>query len=214
MGFMTPLVRASTIVAAGMVARVARFGARSMAGSWQPLQRVLNTPSPAAAGAWACAANGRASPKARAAAASVDLKFIPPGTFFCFAPNSRAVFAPRFQGRGQGPRRRRRPAGRALALKRAAFARPLGALGEGVADIRVRDGQLVSQARERGDQDRGAQGGDQPVLDGGGAGLVLRKARQKPEHGSAFPNAIWPARDDKASASDRVVFKARMPQRV
>src|SRR5437899_13071410 len=79
MGFMTPLVSASTIVAGGRVASVARFGARSIAGSWQALQRVLNTASPAVA-VWARAASGKASAQAKAASAtSLDVKLIPPG---------------------------------------------------------------------------------------------------------------------------------------
>src|SRR5258708_28235722 len=100
---MTPLVRASTIVPAGRVASVARFGARSIAGSWQALQRLLNTTSPGEA-AWARAANGKASAQATAAsAARLDVKLIPPRTLFDFAHIAGAFLRPDFSADSARP---------------------------------------------------------------------------------------------------------------
>jgi hypothetical protein len=46
MGAITPVVNAVTMSPGERKANSARVGARSMAGSWQLLQRVLNTDSP------------------------------------------------------------------------------------------------------------------------------------------------------------------------
>src|SRR4051812_3771195 len=81
-----------------------------MFGSWQPLQRALNTASPAAA-SWARAASGAATAQAMAATAvSRFANLIFPPSAFLLRPVWRAVLAPRLQGRRGGsslPRRLR-----------------------------------------------------------------------------------------------------------
>ncbi len=118
---MAPLVRASTIVAGGRVASVARFGARSIAGSWQPLQRALNTVSPGEA-VWARAANGKANAQTTAAsAASLDVKLIPPEPSLLSRELAGEFLRPDCRDVLERSRTRRRPWTAALAAAQKGF---------------------------------------------------------------------------------------------